>query len=71
MKKRLAFVSKECVACGVCMKTCPLGAIKVENGVFAEVDAKKCAGCAKCEKNCPAQVIEMIERGGANEKEVV
>lgn len=48
-----------CVACGMCEKTCPIGAIKVMNGIYAVVDVNKCVGCTKCEKVCPASVIEM------------
>lgn len=48
-----------CVACGMCQKHCPLGAITVKNGIYAVVDIDKCVGCRKCEKVCPASVITM------------
>lgn len=61
-KKRKAFVAqKDCVACGCCVKVCPMGAIQVVRGVAARVDMEKCVGCAKCAKECPASVIEIRE----------
>jgi ferredoxin len=55
--KKIAYVSSECVACGCCMKVCPLQAISVPKGIRAEIDENKCVGCAKCALNCPARVI--------------
>lgn len=48
-----------CVACGSCVKSCPLKIIKIDQGVFAKIDASKCVGCGKCAKSCPASVIEI------------
>ena len=61
-KRRRAVVSQsDCVACGCCMKVCPLSAIQVVNGVAAQVDENKCVGCGKCARECPASVIEIRE----------
>ena len=61
-KKRKAFVQQsDCVACGCCVKVCPLGAIQFMNGSMAEVDMTKCVGCGKCAKECPASVIIIRE----------
>ena len=61
-KKRKAFVErKNCVACGCCIKVCPLGAIQIFNGIWAQIDFEKCVGCGKCAKECPASVIEIRE----------
>ena len=66
MIKKLAFVDRKvCVACGVCMKTCPKGAIAVYRGCYAEVDAAKCVGCGLCAKACPAGCVETRERSEA------
>lgn len=65
MKKivKKAVVDKNhCVACGVCMKNCPKGAIKVLNGVFAEINELKCIGCGLCKEVCPACVIDIIKK---------
>lgn len=62
--KKLAFVDqKHCVACGVCMKVCPKGALSVYRGCYAVVDGGKCVGCGLCAKACPAGLIETRERG--------
>lgn len=61
-KKRYAQVlEKECVACGSCVKVCPVGAICVYKGLFATVNTEKCVGCGKCSKTCPASIITIKE----------
>ena len=61
-KRRKAQVdSAVCVACGCCVKVCPLGAIQIMKGIMAEVDMTKCVGCGKCAKECPASVIIIRE----------
>ena len=60
--KRKAFVAQElCVACGCCVKVCPMGAIQIMKGIMAAVDCGKCVGCGKCAKECPASVITIKE----------
>ncbi len=60
MAKRKAVVStKECVACGCCMKVCPRSAITVPKGVFAEINRELCVGCGLCARECPASVITL------------
>jgi len=59
--KKLACVGKDCVACGACVKACPLRMIAVHKGLNAVVDESKCVGCAKCAQTCPAGVIELTE----------
>lgn len=61
-KKRRARVSQgECVACGCCVKVCPMGALEINHGLYAQVHEDKCVGCGKCAKECPASVIEIRE----------
>jgi len=62
LKKKAVVDKKYCVACGVCVKSCPFGAIKIKNGVIAEVDESKCVGCGKCAKTCVASVIDIIKK---------
>ncbi len=60
MAKRKAVVStKECVACGCCMKVCPRSAITVPKGVLAEINRDLCVGCGLCARECPASVITL------------
>lgn len=61
-KRRKAVVDqKACVACGCCVKVCPVGAIEIWKGIAAQVNQDKCVGCGKCAKECPASVIEIQE----------
>ena len=61
-KKRKAFVDTgACVACGCCVKVCPLGAVSVWRGITAKVEPETCVGCGKCARECPASVISIRE----------
>ena len=61
-KRRKAVVdSSTCVACGCCVKVCPLQAIEVIRGVTARVNENRCVGCGRCARECPASVIEIRE----------
>lgn len=61
-KKRKAVVDQTlCVACGCCIKVCPMKAIQIFYGITAKIDQEKCVGCAKCAKECPASVITVQE----------
>lgn len=61
-KGRKAAVDQNlCVACGCCVKVCPVAAIQVWRGVAAQVDPDKCVGCGKCARECPASVIAIRE----------
>ena len=42
-------VTKDCVKCGVCAKSCPVDAINTESLV---ADSKKCISCMRCVKLC-------------------
>ena len=65
MKKLAVVDSRVCVACGVCMKSCPRGAISIYRGCHAVVDGEKCVGCGLCAKACPAGCIDLKERSAA------
>jgi len=61
-RRRKAVVDESaCVACGCCVKVCPMRAISVVRGIAARVDRDKCIGCGKCARECPASVIELVE----------
>ena len=59
LRKKAHIDTNYCVACGICVKICPVKAIKINKGMYAKVDFEKCVGCSKCSKICPASVIEM------------
>lgn len=60
-KQRAVVDGTACVACGCCVKVCPLSAIRIWHGIRAEVDGERCVGCGRCARECPASVIELQE----------
>ena len=63
-KRRKAIVDEaHCVACGCCVKVCPLRSIEIVQGLTARVNEEKCVGCGKCARECPASVIAIREVG--------
>ena len=51
--------SAACIGCGKCEKTCPFGAIKVENNL-AYIDFNLCRLCRKCVAECPTGAIHAV-----------
>ncbi len=45
-----------CIACGICVRTCPVEAIKIDNNC-ARIDHGKCIVCGLCTKKCPTGAI--------------
>ncbi|MDW7990383.1 MAG: 4Fe-4S binding protein [Archaeoglobaceae archaeon] len=62
------FDSNKCIACGICMLRCPMGAIrvKVKRKAAASI-ANKCLGCGVCVPTCPMGAIELVRRYEATE----
>lgn len=48
-------VSDECLACGACLDTCPVGAISEGDGKMVISD--DCIDCGACEDVCPVGAI--------------
>ncbi len=49
-------ISDECIACGACADTCPVGAISEGDGKYV-VNADECIDCGACEEGCPTGAI--------------
>lgn len=49
----------ECVACGVCVDTCPCDVLELE-GVATVKDEDSCVACGSCQEACPAGAITEI-----------
>jgi len=47
---RAALRANMCTKCGICVRACPTGAIKLDDSV--QVDAEKCNQCGKCAESC-------------------
>ena len=61
-KKYAKVDRQQCVACGACVKECPMSAISIWRGCYAKIDANVCIGCSKCAKVCPVGCIEVLNR---------
>lgn len=49
-----------CVYCGLCMKKCPVDAIKVDREAKTwEVDNDKCTRCGLCVESCPKKSLKI------------
>lgn len=60
-RKKAMVLREDCVACGACLKVCPVNAIVIYRGIFAVIDSAKCIGCSRCANICPASAINMKE----------
>lgn len=59
--KNIHVDEESCESCATCVKFCPTGAIKVEEGKKAEIDLDLCVGCGACVNVCPEKAI-VLER---------
>lgn len=50
------FIGDKCLACGICVKNCPVQAIHQGPGIGMEIDAEKCIGCGTCARSCDYDV---------------
>ena len=49
-------ISSDCVNCGACSDSCPVGAI-AQGAEFFEIDANSCIDCGACADSCPMGAI--------------
>jgi 4Fe-4S ferredoxin len=59
-KKFKIQVKDTCIGCGVCVETCLIDAIMLDN-LKAQIDPKLCCGCLMCEEKCPTNSIKIWE----------
>jgi len=48
-----------CLGFGDCVRTCPFGAMSMDDNRLPLIDMQKCTGCGACQAVCPKQVIAL------------
>jgi dissimilatory sulfite reductase (desulfoviridin) alpha/beta subunit len=56
------FVKYNCVTCGLCKKTCKVGAISIADGVLT-LDPEKCIMCGDCIRVCKKDAMQVAKDG--------
>jgi ferredoxin len=50
-------IPDKCIACQLCIGTCPVGAIQLSEEGVARVDPEICIGCGQCFEVCPVEAV--------------
>lgn len=56
-KKGLEISEEDCINCGICMKSCPAGAVTKDESSH-QISQNDCLLCMECLRNCPTKAID-------------
>ena len=58
-KPQLEWFKHKCIGCKICIETCQLGALSLEEDGM-HIDRKKCNSCGNCSEECPSTALHMF-----------
>jgi len=61
VESRPKFLKQNCIACKMCVLSCPEGCIRGNEKNTFECDYTYCKGCGVCVAICPKQDITMVK----------
>lgn len=53
--------AEQCKGSGICVQRCPVGAVKMDNGM-SSVDLARCIGCGLCVPTCPEKALSLVNK---------
>jgi uncharacterized protein (DUF362 family)/ferredoxin-like protein FixX len=56
---RLRLDRKKCTRCGICIKSCPTGAMKTNDDEYPFIERQECIACYCCHELCPETAWKM------------
>lgn len=73
MRGHVEIDAQECIGCGLCMRSCPPGAIQVDrNNNTWTISRFDCVQCGSCVNQCPKKCLKIVPgytRPGAEKKD--
>ncbi len=57
-------VPEKCQACQICLRECPVSAIKGEKNIVHVIDQSKCTKCGSCMEVCPVKFGAVVKISG-------